>query len=65
MGGSRDPLALVDPAALDLSLQASMGSLVGAAVLPAFLLAPAAAVLTGVVEAGYFAAAHTIRSGDT
>lgn len=62
LGGSRDPLALLDPAALDLSVQQSMGSLVGVTQLPAFLIAPAAAVLTGVLEASFFAGGHAVRS---
>lgn len=61
LGGSRDPLLLTDPSAIESGMRASMGSLVGSPVLPAFLLLPAAAVLTGVVEGGNYYLAMALR----
>ncbi|KAI3428302.1 hypothetical protein D9Q98_006681 [Chlorella vulgaris] len=62
MGGSRDPLLLTDPAQLEDSVRLSMGTLVGSPRLPAFLVAPAAALLTGLLEAGFFWTAMQARS---
>lgn len=61
LGGSRDPLLLTDAASIEAGVRQSMGSLVATPALPAFLLAPAAAALTGCLEAAYYYAAMSLR----
>lgn len=54
LGGSRDPLQFTDPAALEEGVRAAMGSLAVTPHLPAFLLAPVAALLVGALEGSWF-----------
>lgn len=65
LGGSRDALLLTDPAALEDGVRASMGTLVGAPLLPAFLVAPSASLLVGLLEGGYFWAMLTAMDATT
>jgi hypothetical protein len=61
LGGSRDAALLTDPVALEDSLRSSMGTLVASPRLPAFLVAPSAAALTGLLEGAYFWVAISLR----
>lgn len=61
MGGSRDALLLSEPDLLADQLPSAMGTLVGAPRLPAALVAPLAAVLTGVLEGGWYLLAVQFR----
>lgn len=61
LGGSRDPLLLTDAASIEAGVRQSMGSLVATPALPAFLLAPAAGVLTGCLEGAYYFLAVSLR----
>ena len=55
LGGGLNPELLSDPAGMEDSLRGSLGSLVGAPnLMPRFLLAPTAAVVTGLLEAAWF-----------
>lgn len=62
LGGSRDPFLLTDPGAVADGVRASMGTLVGAPLLPAFLVTPGAAVLTGALEAGFYYTCLTLQN---
>lgn len=62
LGGSRDPFEIIDPELMADSLQSSMGTLVGSPKLPFFLVVPGAAVLTGLLEAGYYWGAMALRN---
>ena len=67
LGGVRDPLlalgAVSDPSVLPSAseLQPLMGTLSGGLRLPAFVVAPSAAVLTAALESGWFWVALSLR----
>lgn len=70
LGGVRDPLlatsAVSDPRALmDPGQQPLMGTLVGGLRMPAFILAPSAAVLTAGLEAYWYYLALSLRDMTT
>ncbi|PRW56837.1 Pentapeptide repeat family [Chlorella sorokiniana] len=62
LGGSRDPFEIIDADLMADSLQSSMGTLVGSPKLPFFLVVPGAAVMTGLLEAGYYWSAMALRN---
>lgn len=64
MGGSRDPFSLVDADLLADGVRASMGTLVGAPRLPAFLVVPGAALLAGLLQGAIFYGAQALRASD-